>query len=166
VQSQWGVFRVRRVELTRQGHNFNYAAGVVGLFDLGRRPHPYGVGRRSRKHSSTLLMHSIEAVFWCSISKAVIGHTPMAALPFAAGLSPPRLQAANGPASRGREMGPPTAGAIRRSRRRQKITGHGQGGFKLEAESARSLILLKAARGDGSMNRLVRAELPTRKLRR
>jgi len=46
-------------------------------------------------------MQNIEAVFWCSILKAVIGHTPMAALPFAAVLSPPCLKAANGPASRG-----------------------------------------------------------------
>jgi hypothetical protein len=34
----------RRVELTREGHNFNCAAGVVGQFYHGRRPHPYGPG--------------------------------------------------------------------------------------------------------------------------
>ena len=32
----------RRVELTRRGHNFNCAAGAVGSFYLGRRPHPNG----------------------------------------------------------------------------------------------------------------------------
>ena len=32
----------RRVELTRRGHNFNCAAGAVGSFYLGRRPHPSG----------------------------------------------------------------------------------------------------------------------------
>jgi hypothetical protein len=31
-----------RVELTRRGHNFNCAAGAVGSFYLGRRPHPNG----------------------------------------------------------------------------------------------------------------------------
>jgi hypothetical protein len=32
----------RRVELTRRGHNFNCAAGAVGSFYLGRRPHRNG----------------------------------------------------------------------------------------------------------------------------
>jgi hypothetical protein len=30
----------RRAELTREGHNFNCAAGAVGSFYLGRRSHP------------------------------------------------------------------------------------------------------------------------------
>jgi len=38
----------RRVELTRRGHNFNCAAGAVGSFYFGRRPHPNGFFRGKR----------------------------------------------------------------------------------------------------------------------
>jgi len=73
-------------------------------------------------------MQNIEAVFWCSKSKAVIGRTPMAALPFA---------------------GRPAIGSLRSSGKRSRLAGDAKWGRQRRGQSGGPIAAVEEIRGAG-----------------